>query len=170
MKKLCLFLTLAVISIGCEGEVVHYPDDDCVDWQIQVQIGQKIRLIDRNNEWIDDVDNDLVRIIPTSSDWSPLLNQNGQPIEQVPNGIEAKIILNSSNEFEYMQLWLGRTYESKDIDEKKCYFLLRINENTYHQIVAEYYTDCGDFILTKFHYNGTEYTANDWEIINIVVD
>lgn len=30
--------------------------------------------------------------------------------------------------------------------------------------------DCGDMILTKFQYNSTEYTANDWEIIDIVVD
>ena len=167
MKKLCLFLTLAVISIGCEGEVVHYPDDDCVDWQIQVSSDQKIRLLDRDGNWLENIDEDYLRLFSTDKEWNYLLH-NGEP--ESFQAMRAFIEIEPESQLKYIQLFMGQSYKGKEIDEKKGYFLLRINENTYHQIVAEYYTDCGDFILTKFHYNGTEYTANDWEIINVVVD
>ncbi|WLD23301.1 hypothetical protein NU10_11365 [Flavobacterium dauae] len=170
MKKLCLFLTLAVISIGCEGEVVHYPDDDCVDWQIQVEIGQMVRLVNEEDDWSEQIDFENLRLFATDTDWNIMVNSNGEPLQEIPNGIEAKKIYDQNGIISYIHLFLGQIQQQKDIDEKKCYFLLKINENTYHQIAAEYYTDCGDFILTKFHYNGTEYTASDWEIIDIVVD
>lgn len=89
-----------------------------------------------------------------------MVNNQGEPLQEIPNGIEAKKIYDQNGAISYIHLFLGQIQQQKDIDEKKCYFLLKINENTYHQIVAHYYTDCGD-LLTKFKYDDTEYTAND---------
>ena len=59
MKKLCLFLGLATITFGCEGETVQSPDDNpCADWQIQVEIGQMVRLVDEEDDWSEHIDFD----------------------------------------------------------------------------------------------------------------
>lgn len=171
MKKLCLFLGLAAIWSACEGETVNQSDDNpCADWQIQVEIGQKVRIVNQEGGWIEQINFESLRLFAADANWNIMVNNNGEPLQEIPNGIEAKKIYDQNGMIEYIHLFLGQIQQQKDIDEKKCYFLLKINENTYHQIAAEYYTDCGDFILTKFQYNGKKYTANDWEIINVVVD
>ena len=167
MRKLCLVLLLAIISLGCEGEIIHYPDDGCPNWQIQVKSDQKIRLLDKNGNWLESIDEDYLRLFSTDKDWNYLL-KNGEPIYF--QAMRAFIEIDAESQEKYIQLFMGQSYKAKEIDENKCYFLLRINENTYHQIVAEYYTGCGDFILTDFTYNNTEYTASNWEIIDIVID
>lgn len=171
MKKICLFLGLAILSVACESETVHQPDDNpCVDLQIQVQIGQMVKLVNLEGTWNEAIDFENLRLFATDPNGNILVNNEGEPLEEIPNGIEAKKVYDQNGTISYIHLFLGQIQQQKDIDEKKCFFLLKINENTYHQIVAEYYTDCGDFILTKFTYNGTEYTANDWEIIDVIVD
>lgn len=171
MKKLCLFLVLVSVSLGCDGETINQTDDNpCVDWQIQVQIGQMIKIVNKDGNWIENIDFENLRLFPADATWNILVNNNGEPLQEIPNGIEAKKIYDQNGVINYIHLFLGQIQQQKDIDAKKCYFLLRVNDNTYDQIVAEYYTDCGDFILTKFQYNGKEYTANDWEIIDVIVN
>lgn len=171
MKKLCLFLILAVTSSACEGETVNQTDDNpCADWQIQVQIGQMIKIVNEDGNWFENIDFENLRLFPADANWNILVNNNGEPLQEIPNGIEAKKVYDQNDVINYIHLFLGQIQQQKDINEKKCYFLLRVNDNTYDQIVAEYYTDCGDFILTKFKYNGKEYKANDWEVIDVIVD
>lgn len=166
MKKLYLFLILAVISIGCEGETVQSPDDNpCADWQIQVSTSQQIRLVDRNGFRKQDIEPDKLSVISTDVNWNPLFTEDGIPIKDLGNIIGVSPIFDSEGNIDYLLVGLGQVKI-----ERRCYFLLYVNETEYHKIIADYNIDCGDMILTKFQYNGKEYTANDWEIINVVVD
>jgi len=170
MKRLCLLLIALVLS-ACEGETVYNPDDNpCPKWQIQVQIGQKVRLVDVQGNWSDSIDFDKIRLYSTDHEWNKFLNADGEPFKETPNGIEARPVYDENDEILYIQLALGQNRQAYDIDKDTCYFLLKVNDNSFHQIKAEYYTECGDFILTKFTYNGTEYTADDWSVIDIMVE
>lgn len=168
MKKTVLFIAFLILAFGCDGETVAREDDGCIDWQIQVSTAQNIRLLGSDMNWIQSIEEENLRLYSTDESWNYLLNDSGEP-EDVQM-IKAELISHSVPDERYIRLIMGRTYRAKEIDDKRCYFLLRINENTEHQIIADYYTDCGDFILTKFRYNGTEYIANDWEVIDIVVE
>lgn len=64
MKK--LFLILVTVSSACEGETVYQPDDNpCADWQIQVQIGQMVKLVNGEGVWNEDIDFETLRLFPT---------------------------------------------------------------------------------------------------------
>ena len=166
MKKLCLFLGLAAITFGCEGETIHQPDDNpCADWQIQVSTSQQIRLVDRNGLRKQDIERDKLSVISTDVNWNPLFTDDGIPIKDLGNIIGVSPVYDIEGNIDYLVVGLGQVKI-----ERRCYFLLYVNETEYHKIIADYNIDCGDMILTKFQYNGKEYSANDWQIINVVVD
>ena len=166
MKKLCLFLVLVTTSFGCEGETVQSPDDNpCGDWQIQVSTSQQIRLVDSNGLRKQDIEPYKLSVISTDVNWNPLFTEDGIPIKDLGNIIGVSPVFDSEGNIDYLLVGLGQVNI-----ERRCYFLLYVNETEYHKIIADYNIDCGGMILTKFQYNSTEYTANDWEIIDIVVD
>lgn len=166
MKKLCLFLMLATISSACEGESAQQTDENpCPDWQIQVSTTQKIRLLNSNGEPNQNINPDRLSVISTDQNWNPLFTDDGVPIRDLGNIIGVTPVLSSSGYVDYLIVGLGQVKI-----ENRCYFLLQINDSVYHQIIANYNIDCGDMILTNFQYNGIAYTANDWDVIDVVVD
>lgn len=82
MKKICLFLGLAILSVACESETVHQPDDNpCVDWQIQVQIGQMVKLVNEEGTWNEAIDFENLRLFATDPNGNILVNNEG--VDQV---------------------------------------------------------------------------------------
>ena len=166
-----MFLILSIIIIACENENVNNDTENpCPEWNIQVQIRQQMRLVDSNMNWISNISPEMLTLIPTDENWTPLLNKNGEPFKQTPNTLEAKMFYNSSNKFEYIEAWFGQFKESKEINDKKCYYLLKINDDTYYKIITEYDIECNNFILTKLTFNDTEYMANDFSTIDIIIE
>jgi|SRR5690554_502766 len=165
MKRLCLFLIVLVLS-ACEGETVYNPNDHpCPEWQIQVSTMQKVRLLNSNGSWINSIDYNKISMISTDQNWNPLFTESGIPIRDLGNIISVKPVFDNNNVINYLSLGLGQVKI-----EKRCFFLLQINENEYHRIIADYNIDCGNMILENFSYNGTEYIASDWSVIDIMVE
>src|SRR5690554_514152 len=97
-----------------------------------------VKLVNLEGTWNDAIDFENLRLFATDPNGNILVNNEGEPLEEIPNGIEAKKVYDQNGTISYIHLFLGQIQQQKDIDEKKCFFLLKINENTYHQIVAEY--------------------------------
>lgn len=149
--------------MGCTKEETKEYENPCPTGQIRVEISQKIALIDKEGNWVENIKYNDLQLLPTDSDYNILYDN----FIQVPNSFEATLIENSTEK--YIQLYLGRTSEMKAISENICYYILKVNNNDFHRIKSVYDTVCHNFILTKFYYNEIEYQADDFGVVNIVL-
>lgn len=140
-------------------------DDEspCPQWQIMVYDFQKIRLLDSTGNWSNTIDYENLELIPTNEKWEPIYGE----FQQSENFISA--IYFAENTEPYIRLALGQTQQMYDISKNTCYFILKVNETEYHTIRSSYDTNCGNFILTNFNYNGVDYTANQSKIIDVKI-
>jgi len=160
-KNLFIILTLSLISCGKEDD--KNIENPCPQLQIEVEINQKITLVDNEGNFVDNIDYNNLELLPTDANFVTLYDN----FQQVPNSFEATFV--NENNSKYIQLYLGQTDKMKQISKDTCYFILKVNENNYHRITAIYNIECNNFILKKFLYNDVMYDADDTNIVNVTV-
>lgn len=120
MKKILCFCLLIISLSNCKEEIVE-EENPCPPFQIRVEIGQKISLLNTEGNWLENVDYAHLELLPTNANYEPLYKN----FKQVPNSFEAIFVENENKK--YIQLYLGQTSEMKDINKDTCYFILKFS-------------------------------------------
>ena len=179
----CLIFLLSTCLIGCDNSEddtkpepfpddlpVNLPDIPCQDWNIQVNIAQNLRLVNSNGEWSDLIDLNKISLSAVDQEGNLIYTPTGVPIQDMVNLAEVNKVYNEQNELDYLFIKFGYVYEETKYNYAVSYFKLKLNETRTDDIIIYWDIRCANQLLFKIVYNGTEYSANDWEIINIVVD
>ena len=179
----CLIFLLSTCLIGCNNSEddtkpepfpddlpVNLPDTPCQDWNIQVNIAQNLRLVNSNGEWSDLIDLNKISLSAVDQEGNSIYTPTGIPIQDMVNLAEVNKVYNEQNELDYLFIKFGYVYEETKYNYAVSYFKLKLNETRTDDIIIYWDIRCANQLLFKIVYNGTEYSANDWEIINVVVD
>lgn len=183
MQKLCLIFLFA-ITTSCNSTLeednaptpfpdnlpVNLPDIPCQDWNIQMNIAQNLRLVNGNGEWSDSLDLNKISLSAVDKDGNLIYTPTGVPITDLVNLAEVIKIYDEQNELHNLLLKFGYVYEETKYNYAVSYFKLKINENRIDDITVYYDIRCGNGLIYKIIYNDIGYMADDWQIIDIIVD
>ena len=165
-----IFLGFLFLFFSCEGETVYHPDEDpCMEGYIIVEIGQIVKFTDTEGNWAQNIDYDNLSLIATDSLGNYLYSPNGDLIADRPNFVEVQKELDEDGEPFFMELVLGHVpYRNEVSKTARGYFLLKIDDNTFDEIIGYYDTECYNLLLEKISYNGVEYPATGFTPIEII--
>ncbi|WLD23299.1 hypothetical protein NU10_11355 [Flavobacterium dauae] len=149
---------------------VNLPDIPCQDWNIQVVIGQNLRLVNNSGEWSDLLDLDNVSLSAVDKDGNLQYTSTGMPITDMINLAEVIKIYDEQNELDNLLLKFGYVYEETQYNYAVSYFKLKINENRIDDITVYYDIRCGNGLIYKIMYNDVGYMADDWNTIDILIE
>lgn len=178
-----LIMILSIGLVACEDDGVHNPDDNscannsfslpdipCFD-VIEVNIAQSIKLVNTAGEWSELIDWDYLSLMAVEPNGEQIYSPTGVPLRDVVN--LAEIIKEYDNQQQLTGLFCKFGYVYEELPECNyavSYFKLQINRDRVDNIKFYYDIRCSNLFLHKFTYNGTEYIANDWETIDIIID
>lgn len=165
-----IFLGFLFLFFSCEGETVYHPDKNpCPEGQIQVKTLQSIKFTDTEGNWVGNIDYANLSLIATDSLWNYQYAPNGDLMADIPNALEVQKELDEDGEPFFMELVLGHVpYRNEVSKTARGYFLLKIDDNTFDEIIGYYDTECYNLLLEKISYNGVEYPATGFTPIEII--
>jgi len=125
-------------------------------------IMQRIKLVDKDGNWIDGIENAEIELIATDDNWTdPLVDKNNEIIKQIPNYVEARKY-SSSGQLQCIELYMRYNKEWEDengiIHVPDSKFILKINENISLKIEAKHcFNFCRQYMLKSFYLENMHY-------------
>jgi len=139
-------------------------------------IMQRVRLFDKADKWIKDIEDAKIELIAYNADWeSPLLDEKGNIVKQIPYSIESKKKI-SGKSVQWIELYMESTKHWREkpgvVPNLESHFILKVNNDSF-KIRSGYILDfCRRNILKSFFFDGKQYPAGTpWtaDVVNITV-
>jgi|GEM_PF-1013653 len=171
--KIFVITLFGVSLLSCSKK----DEDHCGDKLPSYLIMQRVKLVDKDGNWIEGIKDAKVELIAMDEDWkNPLFDKNGHLLKQVTGYVEARKSINSGSGVSWIELYMVHKdfFLNNGVSRSgSSHFILKVDDRSF-KIETGYLLDfCRRDVLQAFYFNSHLYPTGAYLTsfpINITIE